>query len=893
MKRIPLLLIPLFFLFLIKAEAKEYQIGPHASWIQPIKVPTTNINPKKEATDGQYYLLVDKQVRNDTKGEEFFRHYAQKVINEQGAEQVSQVSVDFTPAFESLTIHQVHVLRDGKSINQLKPEKIRLLQREEELDSQIYNGSKTINLIIDDIRVGDILEYSYTIKGLNPAYRGKFYNGFTTQWSVPVRRSHIRILIPKERELFFRHFGKNRPKPIIRERGEYREYRIDAEKIPAIYSDGNLPSWYNPYPWTQFSEHKNWSEVVDWALPHYQLPKKISPELEQKIREIDEKNKTTEKKIAEAIRFVQDQVRYLGIEIGLSSYKPTDPSIVFQRRFGDCKEKTMLLKTMLSRFGVNSYPALVNTKTKNTIIKRLPAPTIFNHVILQIHHQGKLYWIDPTITYQRGTLDNIYQPDYGTALVVQEGNKGLEIMKSSGPIKTKKEIYEKFDLKEGYTEPIDLTIRTTYHGYTADYNRRRFATRSLRKIEKDYINYYASEYPKIKFKEPLSYLDDPIRNQFTTIEKYTISEFWEIKKENRYGNFWALLFYDYTKHPSTELRTMPLAVSWPINLSQTTEVKLPDDNWNLTPENKKIENKAISFLWNFDYDRKRTIKIRFKLRTKKDHVRPENTESYLKDLDLIKSDLSTQLYIPIKDSAKAEENKQDETTTSDKTNVNEAPENSWYQSYNWTILLLSLVTLALSCMIAKRVYDNDKSGRLVVRSREFYPPIEGWVSMFALYLFFSLVAILGSLYDSHTMYTPESWSALTGIGSADYNPIWEPKLLSELILKLTDLVFSTLLIILFLQRRAIFPRLLVLNMLIYWPLSGIDLFLDQHLGQLEMQPEENWSLYGLDSAIVITTILYFTFSKKVKETFICKRPTPESEEQRSDNETEETAEIAS
>lgn len=89
-----------------------------------------------------------------------------------------------------------------------------------------------------------------------------------------------------------------------------------------------------------------------------------------------------------ALRFVQGQIRYLGVEIGAGSHAPSAPAVVLQRRFGDCKDKSLLAVTMLRSLGIDAEPALVNTNARRGIAGWLATPSAFDHVIARAHVKG-------------------------------------------------------------------------------------------------------------------------------------------------------------------------------------------------------------------------------------------------------------------------------------------------------------------------------------------------------------------------------------------------------------------------------------------------------------------------------------------------------------------------
>ena len=81
----------------------------------------------------------------------------------------------------------------------------------------------------------------------------------------------------------------------------------------------------------------------------------------------------------------------------------------------------MLFITLLKAIGIEAYPALVDTCDTKLLAEKLPAVYLFDHVIVTLELNGKRLWLDPTLSYQQGQLAQIFQPDYGYALVVKTG----------------------------------------------------------------------------------------------------------------------------------------------------------------------------------------------------------------------------------------------------------------------------------------------------------------------------------------------------------------------------------------------------------------------------------------------------------------------------------------
>ena len=64
-----------------------------------------------------------------------------------------------------------------------------------------------------------------------------------------------------------------------------------------------------------------------------------------------------------ALQFVQNKIRYVSLSFGSNAYHPHHPDEVLQNRYGDCKDKSLLLLSLLRAAGIQAWPALVFLKS--------------------------------------------------------------------------------------------------------------------------------------------------------------------------------------------------------------------------------------------------------------------------------------------------------------------------------------------------------------------------------------------------------------------------------------------------------------------------------------------------------------------------------------------------
>src|SRR6185503_4223266 len=339
-----------------------FTIKAPALWVRKVVPATDPTSVSPEAGTRSTRILDDEQTKVGSSVERYY-HYYQRVDNTAGLEDLSQLRFYFEPSYQQLAIHFVRVLRGGSVIDALKPSEIKMIQEEPDLDQQLYNGTSAAVIFVNDVRVGDVVEYAYTITGENPVLGGRFTDIVYLADNEPIKEKFFRVLYPSKRLLAIKN-DNTELQPTKQVIGDDTEYLWYAKDVSGVPSDDSTPNWFNPYPRINLSEFQSWAEIVNWALPFYQNSPLNNSELRAKIEEWKKTSEVPEQRTAAALRFVQDEIRYLGIELGRYSHQPTVPEKVFARRFGDCKDKSLLLSSILNSMGIEASPALVNTSAR-------------------------------------------------------------------------------------------------------------------------------------------------------------------------------------------------------------------------------------------------------------------------------------------------------------------------------------------------------------------------------------------------------------------------------------------------------------------------------------------------------------------------------------------------
>jgi hypothetical protein len=598
--------------------------------VPPPAGPTAKISD--DATSGLFYTLEDYQQRITESSTERYYHESYRVTSQAGLDAGSQIKPEFDPTYEELVFHSISIKRGEKSINALRPREIKLIQPENNLDEQEYNGRISALVFLNDVRVGDVVDYEYSVNGTNPVMRGRFAGRFFLLGDDPIELFRWRLLWGSARSLHFKNFNTN-IEPAVREVGAFREYTWQRENVAPLQIDDGIPDWFNPYPLVQLSDFSGWDDVTGWAVPLYKRDVTPDPEMVRQILAWKAASPDTGDRLLAALRFVQDDVRYLAIEIGPYSNRPNPPSKVFERRYGDCKDKSLLLVTMLNDLGIESYPAYVNTRARSQVSSYQPSPFAFDHCIVKAIYGGRTLWLDPTISLQRGTVENLSEQDEGFALVLTDGGRALETIPAPPNDQVLVTVNEMYEV-DSHGAPASLEVTTTFHSSEADAQRYWLTRHAVSEVAKDFLNYYAHTDASISADGPPIVTDDPVHNSLVISERYKIPGFWSRGERELFAD----RINEELKRPSITQRGMPLAISYPAYVEQTIELRSPDRP-AIRPASGTLSDEAVHFEYKVDVSNN-TVRLKYTYRTLRDHLDAARVPGHLELIEHIRSALS-------------------------------------------------------------------------------------------------------------------------------------------------------------------------------------------------------------------------------------------------------------
>ncbi len=821
----------------------KFGIAAEPPWVGRVVVDQTKASVGF-TNESEVFLLLDYQV--NVAAEATFVHVVKELRTADAVQDGSSITVDFDPEYQLLQWHSLDVVRDGKAFSQLQRDSFRLLQRESELERNLLDGSVSASVALKDVRPGDRISYSYTITGLNPVFGGRYSSSFVYGWHSRVLHERLRFLSPGNRPLRFKAVGGT-AEPLRTEAGGTNEFVFDFQGMEPVQSEDRVPPWHVTHPWIDVSEFDGWADVAKWASALY--PKApLAPETEKLAVDWETRFKEPVLRLQAALDHVQQQVRYLGLELGAGSHRPTAPEVVASRRFGDCKDKAYLLCTILNRLGIPAHPLLVDTSLRRGVFQRLPSPGAFNHVVAAVRLDGRLVVVDPTASDQRGPVLERRIREYGMGLVVGSDQTALQILPGQEGKPSETDISETYTIRE-IGQSADLEVRTVASGSAADRMRAEFSGRRLEDVSKDYLNYYARFHQGIEAATTLRFEDDAGSNVVRVWERYRIRDFWLPAADGKHHEcevFPGVLAGEFTE-PETRVRKLPLYQPHPRKVRQSISLVFPAV-WNLASEKSETTNAGFSLNYRRTAQPRR-MDMEFNYASLTNEIPAHQVADYLAGVKKLREALGYSL--TLKKPGKAADS----------------------SSPHILLVVIGGLTFAMLLGVAVLAYRRVAfAGRglppdppLDALGDEKLRGLAGWLVLIALSLCIRPVMVMKAIFETVPVMSTASWQTLTSPTGDAYHALWAPYLLFTLIGNQVLLVYGVLLGVLFFQRRRFFPKGFIVLLLVELVVSLAEIYFTRAItGEADKDVLRNMPRQLITCCVWIS---YMVVSRRVRLTF--------------------------
>lgn len=277
-------------------------------------------------------------------------------------------------------------------------------------NGELMTDERTKILQIPASDVGNIIGYEEEHDGRPYVLQDRW----SFQTSVPVREARYTLQLPAgwQQKVVWLNHPDVAPASV-----SPNQWQWVVTNVKALLPEDDMPPWGGmvgqmivslfPPAGGQNRAFQDWKEMGNWEANLDRGRRDPSPEIKQKVVALTSGLPTTTAKMQALAKFLQHDIRYVAIELGIGGWQPHPAAEIFTHRYGDCKDKATLMSSMLKEIGVDSYYVSINTERGALKLDMPPTMFWFNHEILAIRLPDDVKGPEMAATVQHAKLGTL------------------------------------------------------------------------------------------------------------------------------------------------------------------------------------------------------------------------------------------------------------------------------------------------------------------------------------------------------------------------------------------------------------------------------------------------------------------------------------------------------
>lgn len=351
--------------------------------------------------------------------------------------------------------------------------------------------------------------YSSSIKGLFT------FPSWTPQEEEGIAVQQAKLQVIAETGQKIRHKTLNiADAPTVSEVDKTTHYVWEVGPRPAIEREPSGPPWREYAPLVYLApvdfeiegyqgSTRTWSDFGKFYhalnVDRGQLP----PALAQEVEQLTAGLTTNREKIQAIYGYMQQNTRYVSIQLGIGGWQSFDAAYVYTNGYGDCKALSNYVKSMLAAVDITAYPVLIRAGDYAEDILPDYSGNQFNHAIVCVPNAGDTVWLECTVNnFPAGYLGQFTEDRYAL-LVTPEGGKLIRTP-SSQPEANLQQRHATVQLDKQGNAAVQVVVTAT--GYQQDNLREgidRYAEREKEQWLRKTIEARSFELTKYAFEGPV------------------------------------------------------------------------------------------------------------------------------------------------------------------------------------------------------------------------------------------------------------------------------------------------------------------------------------------------------------------------------------------------------
>jgi len=345
-----------------------------------------------------------------------------RILDREGLENWGSIGASWSPWHQDRAVVRGRAIAPDGSVVDLDPST--LMERRLGGDGDIYWDRMALEGPLPGMAVGSVIETEVKVVEHRTFYESGTVTRHVLLGSSVAEMHRLVLSHPKSLKLKLETWLLDDP-PKRKASDGVLTRTWEVTPAPSILDfDPYLPPDQAQYPMVGWATGKSWADVARSYSEQVDAKLSGATELEELAREAAGDAADDRAAAAAALLvWVQEQVRYTGLELGENALVPVAPAETLERGFGDCKDQSTLLVGLLRALGHDAHVALLRASGRMDSSEGLPGLGVFDHAIVVMPGADPI-WMDPTNRFQRaGRVAPLIEGR--SALIARPGEKGL------------------------------------------------------------------------------------------------------------------------------------------------------------------------------------------------------------------------------------------------------------------------------------------------------------------------------------------------------------------------------------------------------------------------------------------------------------------------------------
>ncbi len=188
--------------------------------------------------------------------------------------------------------------------------------------------------------------------------------------------------------------------------------------LPRIYFAASKFEFYGTS-----GDISNWQSYGKWQQQLNEDVCSLTAEREAEIRKMTDTIKTDKAKAKFLYNYMQQNVRYVSVQLGIGGWKPFAATFVDQKKYGDCKALSNYMTDFLKAVNIPSYYAIINAEANQEPADPSFASDPFNHIIVCVPFKGDTTWLECTSNTQAFGVLGAFTENRNALIITEDGGK--------------------------------------------------------------------------------------------------------------------------------------------------------------------------------------------------------------------------------------------------------------------------------------------------------------------------------------------------------------------------------------------------------------------------------------------------------------------------------------